>query len=48
MNKALGGNSPWQASPPQGGQFYTIASGLVSLLALMVAAAAGLGVLNTV
>ena len=48
VNKALGGNSPWQASPPQGGQFYAIASGLVSLLALMVAAAAGLGVLNTV
>ena len=31
-----------------GGQFYVIASGLIGLLSLMVAIAAGLGVLNTV
>ena len=48
MNRALGANSGWQATPPDGGQFYSIAIGLVGLLALMVAAAAGLGVLNTV
>ena len=48
-NQALGPGSPWLAARPQdGGQFYTIASGLVGLLALMVAVAAGLGVLNTV
>jgi putative ABC transport system permease protein len=34
--------------PPSGGQFYVIASALVGFLALMVAIAAGLGVLNTV
>ncbi len=44
-----GSGSPWQATTEHGGgQFYTIASGLVGLLALMVAVAAGLGVLNTV
>jgi putative ABC transport system permease protein len=48
VNTRLGSNSPWQAAGPDGGQFYTIASGLVGLLALMVAVAAGLGVLNTV
>ena len=48
VNEALGTNSPWQATPPDGGKFYAIASSLVSLLALMVAVAAGLGVLNTV
>jgi putative ABC transport system permease protein len=49
VNSALGGSNPWQATTQQdGGQFYAIASGLVSLLALMVAVAAGLGVLNTV
>jgi putative ABC transport system permease protein len=48
VNGALGGN-PWQATSQQDGEkFYTIAGGLVSLLALMVAVAAGLGVLNTV
>jgi putative ABC transport system permease protein len=31
-----------------GGKFYTVAIGLIGLLALMVAVAAGLGVLNTV
>jgi putative ABC transport system permease protein len=49
VNGALGTKNPWQASTQQDGKrFYTIASGLVSLLALMVAVAAGLGVLNTV
>ena len=48
VNVALGTRSPWQATPPEGGKFYQIASSLVGLLALMVAIAAGLGVLNTV
>jgi putative ABC transport system permease protein len=48
VNARLGTSSPWQATTPHGGNFYTIASGLVGLLALMVAVAAGLGVLNTV
>jgi putative ABC transport system permease protein len=48
VNSRLGTNGPFAATPPQGGQFYAIATGLISLLALMVAVAAGLGVLNTV
>jgi putative ABC transport system permease protein len=48
VNSALGSNSPYSAATPDGGQFYVIASGLIGLLALMVAVAAGLGVLNTV
>lgn len=48
VNRALGQDSPWAARTAQGGQFYAIASGLISMLALMVAIAAGLGVLNTV
>jgi putative ABC transport system permease protein len=48
VNQALGPQSPWAAEPPHGGQFYTIASTLIGMLALMVAIAAGLGVLNTV
>jgi putative ABC transport system permease protein len=48
VNDALGGGSPFAAIPPGGGNFYVIASSLVGLLALMVAIAAGLGVLNTV
>jgi putative ABC transport system permease protein len=48
MNRKLGQNSPFAATPPQGGQFYAIATGLIGLLSLMVAIAAGLGVLNTV
>jgi putative ABC transport system permease protein len=49
VNGALGDRSPWQATTQHGGgQFYSIASGLVGLLAIMVAVAAGLGVLNTV
>jgi putative ABC transport system permease protein len=43
------GGSPFLAGPPDnGGQFYAIAIGLIGLLSLMVAIAAGLGVLNTV
>jgi putative ABC transport system permease protein len=49
VNAALGHNSPWAAVPAQrSGQFYVIASALIGLLSLMVAIAAGLGVLNTV
>jgi putative ABC transport system permease protein len=50
VNRALGSRSPWQATTEHGGggKFYAIASDLVGLLALMVAVAAGLGVLNTV
>ena len=48
VNSALGARSPWGATGPDGGQFYIIASALIGLLALMVAIAAGLGVLNTV
>jgi putative ABC transport system permease protein len=48
VNARLGSRSPWGATGPDGGQFYVIASGLVGVLALMVAVAAGLGVLNTV
>jgi putative ABC transport system permease protein len=47
-NAKLGPNSPFSAMSPQGGQFYVIASALIGFLALMVAIAAGLGVLNTV
>jgi putative ABC transport system permease protein len=48
VNARLGLGNPWQATTQSGGNFYSIASGLVGLLALMVAIAAGLGVLNTV
>jgi len=49
VNKALGNSSPWAAFGQQGGgQFFAIASALIGLLALMVAVASGLGVLNTV
>jgi putative ABC transport system permease protein len=49
LNATLGASSPWAATTHKdGGQFYTIAVSLVGLLALMVAVAAGLGVLNTV
>ncbi len=48
VNGRLGANSPFAAMPPSTGQFYAIASALIGLLALMVAIAAGLGVLNTV
>jgi putative ABC transport system permease protein len=48
INAKLTNASPWAATPPGGGQFYSIASSLIGLLALMVAIAAGLGVLNTV
>ena len=43
------GGSPFLAGPAEhGGKFYGIASDLIGLLSLMVAVAAGLGVLNTV
>jgi len=48
VNRALGSSSPWGATTPDNGNFYSIAIGLIGLLALMVAIAAGLGVLNTV
>jgi putative ABC transport system permease protein len=48
VNARLGSSSPWQATAPDSGNFYSIAIDLISLLALMVAVAAGLGVLNTV
>jgi putative ABC transport system permease protein len=48
VNRELGPNSPFGAMPPSTGQFYLIASALIGFLALMVAIAAGLGVLNTV
>jgi putative ABC transport system permease protein len=49
VNAELGANSPFMAGPSNsGGQFYVIAIGLIGLLSLMVAIAAGLGVLNTV
>jgi len=48
VNARLGSRSPWGATGADGGQFYQIASALIGLLALMVAVAAGLGVLNTV
>ncbi|MGH3212056.1 MAG: FtsX-like permease family protein [Trebonia sp.] len=49
VNAQLGAGSPFMAgSSDHGGQFYVIASTLIGLLSLMVAIAAGLGVLNTV
>ena len=48
VNARLGASSPWQATAPDSGPFYRIAIGLIGLLALMVAVAAALGVLNTV
>jgi len=49
VNGALGGGSPWTATTQKnGGQFYSVAVGLVGTLSLMVGIAAGLGVLNTV
>ncbi len=48
VNGRLAAISPFAAMQPSTGQFYAIASALIGLLALMVAIAAGLGVLNTV
>jgi putative ABC transport system permease protein len=48
LNSEFGANGVWQAFSERGGQFYIIAGDLISVLALMVAIAAGLGVLNTV
>jgi len=41
-------NSPFFASTPSSGPFYTIAESLIAVLTLMIAVVAGLGVLNTV
>ena len=49
VNADRGAGSPFMAGPSDGGgQFYVIAIALIGLLSLMVAVAAGLGVLNTV
>jgi putative ABC transport system permease protein len=53
LNARLGsgaaGDSPFSAGPSEhGGKFYVFAIGLIGLLSMMVAIAAGLGVLNTV
>jgi putative ABC transport system permease protein len=48
INHQLGLRYPWGAGPPQQSQSYSMASGLIALLAAMVTIAAGLGVLNTV
>jgi putative ABC transport system permease protein len=48
LNARLGDGGPFTAGPPGGGEFYFVAIGLIGLLSLMVAVAAGLGVLNTV
>jgi putative ABC transport system permease protein len=49
MNSVLRAErNPWGATAPDGGNFYPIAIALIGLLSLMVAVAAGLGVLNTV
>jgi putative ABC transport system permease protein len=48
VNQAVGRGNPWLAVPVPRSPFYEIATALIRLLALMVAVAAGLGVLNTV
>jgi putative ABC transport system permease protein len=48
VNRKLGSGSPWGVTQRDGGQFYLIALALIGMLALMVAVAACLGVLNTV
>jgi putative ABC transport system permease protein len=49
MNTVLNAErNPWGAVPADSGNFYPIALALIGLLSLMVAVAAGLGVLNTV
>jgi putative ABC transport system permease protein len=49
VNARLGNGSPFMAGPTgDDGKFYAIAIDLIGLLSLMVAVAAGLGVLNTV
>ena len=47
-NRLVGDSTTVDTGTAQGSQFYVIASALIGFLALMVAAAAGLGVLNTV
>jgi len=48
VNSKLGSNSPFAATGPDSDKFYSTAIELIGLLSLMVAIAAGLGVLNTV
>ena len=48
LTAKLGSGGVFWVGGPDGGQFYVIAIGLIGLLSLMVAVAAGLGVLNTV
>jgi putative ABC transport system permease protein len=48
VNQALGPNTPFNASAPSGGQFYSVAESLIAILTLMIAIVAGLGVLSTV
>jgi len=49
LGSSAAGGSPFTAGPSEnGGKFYVIAIDLIGLLSLMVAVAAGLGVLNTV
>jgi putative ABC transport system permease protein len=48
VNASFGRDGLFQATEPEGGQFYSVAIGLIGLLSLMVAVAAGLGVLNPV
>jgi putative ABC transport system permease protein len=48
VNSKLGSNSAFGAVGPDSGKFYSTAIDLIGLLSLMVAIAAGLGVLNTV
>jgi putative ABC transport system permease protein len=48
LNRRLLGPSQFSAFVPSSGQFFSIATGLISMLTLMLAVVAGLGVLNTV
>ena len=41
VNRTLGTNSAWQATPPDGGQFYSIAIGAVALNTATIRAMAG-------
>jgi putative ABC transport system permease protein len=48
LSRRLPGRSQFNAFVPSSGQFFSIATGLISILTLMLAVVAGLGVLNTV
>jgi putative ABC transport system permease protein len=48
VNHRLAGSTQFGAFVPSNGQFFAIATGLISILTLMLAVVAGLGVLNTV